>query len=158
LIEAVLSRPSITEKIETSRLYMTLANLCRRSLRIDQALDFIDRGKQSARERKLPLDGMLAWEFEELLMRTTRDPNDPKITEIASSLWNYYRPKLPNAAGFITMMLNQLPFSGPWNSDGPMLAGSESMPDAGSTTPGGIWTPEAPAAASGSKLWLPGQA
>lgn len=159
MIEAVLARPNITEKIDSSRLYMTLANLCRKSYRIDQALDFISRGKQAAREKKQPLDAMLAWEFEELLMRTTKDQNDPMIAEIAGTLWNYYRPKLPNAANFIQMMLNQLPFAGPWNSEGPMVAGSESIPAAGSTTPGGIWTPEAPAAAAGgSKLWLPGQA
>lgn len=158
LIEAVLNRPGMTERIDTSRLYLTLANLSRRSFRMDQAIDYILRGKQVARDRKEPLDSMLAWELEELLMRVAKDPDDHKLREIADSLWNYYRPKVPDAARFIGMVLSQLPLAGPWNSEGPMFARSEAAAPTGSSSPGGVWTPDAPSQSTGSKLWLPGQA
>ena len=76
--------------------------------------------------------------------------------ELASTLWNYYRPKLPNAAELIVGMLNQLHLTGPWNS----AAGLAQEPEAlAAAAPGeGLWTPDAPAAGGEtSKLWLPGQ-
>jgi hypothetical protein len=154
-IRAVLSRPAVVEKIDVPRLYMSLANLCRRRLHSDEALELITQGKREAKSRKQPLESLVLWELEELMLRA-RDPHDPLLAETAATLWNYYRPKLPNAAELITGVLNQLDLPGPWNVAGSGGPESESLTAAG-VGAGGIWTPEAQAPGQTSKLWLPGQ-
>ncbi len=154
-IKAVLSRPTLVAKVDVTRLYMSLANLSRRQFRSDEALEWLTTGKQEAKARKQPLEALVMWELEELMLRA-KSPEDPKLAEIAASLWNYYRPKLPNAAELIVGVLNQLELPGPWNAAGAAVGEVESLATAG-TTAGGIWTPEAQSSGETSKLWLPGQ-
>jgi tetratricopeptide (TPR) repeat protein len=154
-IGAVLSRPSITEKTDVPQLYMSLASLARRQFRSDEALALIAKGKQEAKARKKPLEALVMWELEELMLRA-RNPDDPQLAELATTLWNYYRPKLPNAAELIVGILNQLELPGPWNAVEGAAAEREPLAAAG-VPAGGIWTPAAETASQPSKLWLPGQ-
>lgn len=154
-IKAVLERETLVAKVDVTRLYMSLANLSRRQFRSDEALEWLTKGKQEAKSRKQPLEALVMWELEELMLRA-KSPEDPKLAELAATLWNYYRPKLPNAAELIVGVLNQLAIPGPWNAAGAAAGEVESLATAG-TTAGGIWTPEAQAPGQTSKLWLPGQ-
>lgn len=150
----VLSRSSLAGKIETPRLYMALANLSRQRLNRDEALSWIEKGKQEARARQYPLEQMVTWELEELLLRN-EEPEDPHVAELANRLWNYYAPKLPEFREVISGLLTEIGLPGPWQGAGISAAGDSLA--AGAVTSGGLWTPEAQTAGQPSKLWLPGQ-
>lgn len=156
VIKAVLARPTLVAKIDVTRLYMSLANLARRQFRSDEALEWLTQGKQEAKARKQPLEALVMWELEELMLRA-KNPSDPKLSEVAATLWNYYRPKLPNAAELIVGMLNQLEIPGPWNAAGAAVGEAETLATAGAAAGGGLWTPEGQTPGQPSKLWLPGQ-
>jgi hypothetical protein len=96
----------------------------------------------------------MLFELEELGLRS-RNPEDPAIPGLAASLWNYYRPKIPNSTEVIAGILNQFNVPGPWNV--PEVAAGEADPLAAAAAAGGIWTPEAESAGQPSKLWLPGE-
>jgi tetratricopeptide (TPR) repeat protein len=155
VIQVLLGRPALVAKVDVTRLYLMQANLCRRQFRSDEALEWLQKGKQEAKARKQPLESLVLLEMEELILRSV-SPDDPKLSEIAATLWNYYRPKLPKAAEMIVNLLNQLEIPGPWNAGGPEMIESGALAAAG-TAAGGIWTPEAEASGPTSKLWLPGQ-
>lgn len=169
-IRNLLARTSLATKIDSENMYMSMVNLSREQLRSEEALDWLTKGKQDAKARKASLEALLVWEFEELILRSLladdAPGSDPQREEIAATLWNYYRPKLPNAAQLIAGMLNQMELPGPWNvGRGNMEGGnagggntgeSESLAAVGAGA-GGIWTPEAQASGQPSKLWLPGQ-
>lgn len=155
LLAMVLSRPAVAEKLDFQMVYLSLANLCRDRWSLSEALEWLALGKQDSLSRKLPLDMVALWDMDELLLRS-RDPNDPRLAEIAAKLWNYYRPKLPEATKVITSLLNHVQIPGPWNGAAGEGLQSESLAGAGVGT-GGLWTPEAEAAGQPSKLWLPGQ-
>ncbi|MSR60070.1 MAG: SEC-C domain-containing protein [Planctomycetaceae bacterium] len=160
MLQAVLSRPTLADKIESTRLYRSLAELSRRRFRASDALQWLVQGKQQAKARKQPLDVLVMWEMDEIVLRSY-DRSDPQLAELAATLWNYYRPKLPGSDEVIAAILKQLELPGPWNHSGENLAGgaigeSPSLAAAGAAG-GGIWTPDAQPAGEVSKLWLPGQ-
>ncbi|MGQ0635541.1 MAG: tetratricopeptide repeat protein [Planctomycetaceae bacterium] len=151
-----LARPSLSDKLDTPRLCLSLAELARRNRQHDEALSWLVKGKEASRARRAPLNSLLLWELEELALRA-RDPDDPQVLQLAANLWNYYRPKLPDAAAMIAGLLNELNLPGPWNAPPESIAAAD-MPATAGVSAGGIWTPEAPApAGEPSKLWLPGQ-
>lgn len=154
-VQAVLSRPELTAKVDVSQLYMTLAKISRHKFRSEETLEWIAKGREAAKAGRKPLESLVMWELDELLLRSG-DPDDPRVPELADTLWNYYRPKLPEAADFIVGVLNRLELPGPWNA-GATGAG-EPEPLAVAAAGGGLWTPETqtPAGQPGS-LWLPGQ-
>jgi hypothetical protein len=70
-------------------------------------------------------------------------------------LADYYAPKVPEIARLIDTFREQYGAVHPWLKSSESLVASAA---AGSTTPGGLWTPDAPSPSPGSgKLWLPGQ-
>lgn len=156
LLRELVSRPTLSERAEAPRIYMALSALCRRRFQPGEALEFLIQGKQAAKARKEPLDTLVLWEVEELVLRS-RDRSDPKLNELAATLWNYYRPKLPGSEALIANVLNEFELPGPWNQAAGALVGGDAALAGAGTASGGIWTPEAPSAAEPSKLWLPGQ-
>lgn len=152
-LREMVSRPSLADKIDLPASYMELAELARRRHDIEQGLELIQQGRDASRAGRAPLDIMLLWEVEELVFRA-KNPDDPKVAELAANLWNYYRPKLPEAALMIESLLKRMNLPGPWNSAAEPAPGG-ALEAAGVST--GIWTPEAQApAGEPSKLWLPG--
>jgi len=89
------------------------------------------------------------------LMLRAQHPDDPKITDLANGLWNYYLPKLPEIREIVMGVLNELSIPGPWNAAAPVGA-TEPLAAAG-VGASSLWTPEAQTAGQPSKLWLPGQ-
>lgn len=157
VITAVLARPPLVEKVDASRLYMTLANLCRARFDVASTLEWITRGKEYIRAKKGSLHDLVMWELEELMQRA-EDPDDPQLPALANSLWNFYAPKLPQFREVIAGMLNELGLPGPWNSPTVAAGPMEELAAAGTTAPDtGLWTPGAEPASQPSKLWLPGQ-
>lgn len=156
-LRAVLDRPALIEKADPSMIYMTLVGHCRTSQRSDEALEWIVKGKQAAKARKGTLENVMVWEFEELAQRQTHG-DDPQIAEIANTLWNYYRPKLPAYGEMILGLLRELKIPGPWNMASGAVAGEGDLVGAATDPTSSLWTPGAETGGqTGQKLWLPGQ-
>lgn len=154
-MQVLLTRPALAEIPDLPDLYLALAHLAHGRYDESRALDWMTRAKEAARARRASLDSLLLLEFEELAVRM-RNPEDPKLAELAGTLWNYYRPKLPEAAPTIAAILNRVGLPGPWNA--PADAAAVPTLEAAGVGSSGLWTPEAQApAGEPSKLWLPGQ-
>lgn len=151
----LLSRPALSEKIETPRIYLALANLSRQRLNREEALAWLSKGKQEARTRQYPLEQLITWELEELMLRH-EEPGDPQIAELANRLWSYYAPKLPEFREIIITLLSEIGLPGPWQGATGISPAGDTFA-AGAAPAGGLWTPEAQTAGQPSKLWLPGQ-
>jgi hypothetical protein len=153
-VEALLSRPAILEKSDIPSMYRLLFQLALRRFDVEASLKWLSLGKQVARSEKRPLEELLSWEIEELALRT-RNAEDPGIPELAATLWNYYRPKLPDGDRIIAGILNELRIPGPWSAGSLVDSGMPLAEPVGA--PGGLWTPDAQPAGGPSKIWLPGQ-
>lgn len=151
LLEA-LNRPACLEKINLVRVYSTLAELARDDGRVEEALSWIEKGKQSAEsgDREKQFERRLEWVLREFNLRL-EDPDDPALAGVVQHLWSYYVPKLPKLAAHLSEALNRFGIAAP-----EVEAAEVGF---GSTTGGGLWTPSPAAAGSdaGRKLWLPGE-
>jgi hypothetical protein len=155
-LREVLDRRSLQDKFDVPRTCMMLSRICARRQEVETALSWIDRGKEAAIAKKLPLDEIALLEIQELMIRSNK-AEDPRVPEIASRLWNYYAPKLPELRDMLVGLLGELSIPGPWdNSPGQPIGANEVLAEAavGSSS---LWTPEAEPAGQSSKLWLPGQ-
>src|SRR5262245_15348023 len=154
-VKELLGRASLQARIDTPRMCMFLSRAYGRRLDFDAALEWVVRGKDECRNRKQALDALALWEVHELMLRSQR-PDDPKIVELANSLWNYYLPKLPEIREVVMGVLNELSIPGPWNAAAAPVGATEPLAAAGVGS-SSLWTPEAQTAGQPSKLWLPGQ-
>ncbi|MBI3863674.1 MAG: SEC-C domain-containing protein [Planctomycetia bacterium] len=156
LLTEALDRPSLHGKFDVPRTCMFLSRIFARRLEIDSALQWAARGKEAAIAQKLPLNEVALWEIHELMLRS-QHADDPRVAEIASRLWNYYVPKLPEVRDMIAGILEELALPGLWND--PVQPIGAGQPLASSAVGGqGLWTPESEQpAGQPSKLWLPGQ-
>jgi hypothetical protein len=155
ILTEALERPSLHGKFDVPRACMFLSRIYARRHEVDAALSWGARGKEAAIAKKLPLNELALWEIHELLIRS-QSAGDPRVAEIASRLWNYYVPKLPEVRDMITGVLNELSIPGPWNSPVQPVAVNEPLA-AAAVGSSGLWTPEAEPSGQPSKFWLPGQ-
>jgi len=155
LLTAALDRPTLADKLDTPRLCMFLSRIYARRLEFDAALSWAARGKEACKARKQPLTDLAIWEIHELMIRANR-PDDPQISQLAATLWNYYVPKIPEIRETVSGVLNELSIPGPWSSAMQPLEAVESLAGAGVGS-SGLWTPDAGTGDQPSKLWLPGQ-
>ena len=79
------------------------------------------------------------------------DPSDPQLKVLLHRIVTYYAPKVPQIRPHIEETLAALGMPSPWESIDLMTTSS-------APSLGGIWSPGTPEpAATGSKLWVPGQ-
>jgi hypothetical protein len=149
-----LERPGCREKIDLGRVYKVLADLAVEQNRPEDALEWIQKGKEIARAAKDSFNAVFQCELRELMLRL-RDPDDPQLPAMIVRMRDYYAPKVPNFEAYLYAILDSFGVSAP-------RPGTEAMGlpgAAGASTPGGLWTPESATVPSGGekKLWLPGQ-
>ncbi len=155
VVGELLSRPSLQDKTDVPRWCMLLSRVYMQRFDFDTALRLIVRGKQEVKNRKQPLDALALWEIHELLLRSQR-PDDPQTSQLASLLWNFYVPKLPEIRNVVLGVLNKTSLPGPWNAGAVSEAAGEPLAVAGVGS-SALWTPESQPSEQPSKLWLPGQ-
>jgi tetratricopeptide (TPR) repeat protein len=145
----VLSRPTCVKHVELDRVYRTLVDLCQQRFERDEALSWAARGRDYAQTQPKAFEKTLQWDLLSLSIRL-HDPSDPNLQTLLQHIWSNYVPKLPDLRNHLMRLLEAyglpLPAQAP---DG----------TSGSTSEGGIWTPEPAAETEGGekKLWLPGQ-
>lgn len=121
-----------------------LADLCRDSLRRDEALEWVGRGLELAGGDFEPV---LQWKMRELMLRID-DPSDPARDGLLNELWQTYGAKLPQLREHLSELVTVLDIEPPWDT---AILTPSGVPG------GGVWSAaESGAAAGEKKLWLPG--
>lgn len=138
------------EAMQRERAYATLAEICRASLRNEEALNWVLEGQKHASTQQNAFEQVLQWKMREVSMRLD-EPESEDFRTLMLELWNEYGAKLPALRERLNELVQMLGIDPPWSS-------AIVTPDAGGSKEG-PWTPGGPQApASGEqKLWLPGQ-
>ncbi|TWT49999.1 SEC-C motif protein [Thalassoglobus neptunius] len=149
LTEFLNSRPQLVAEKDTEaqQAYRTLAEVCSRSLREGEALEWIQRGFEHSKSTNAPFESLLMWKMQELQFRA-KDLDDPKLKELLLELWNHYGAKLPIVRERLGEFVRALEIEAPWEN-------AIVMP--GTSNEGGTdWTAQTEETVSGEKkLWLP---
>ncbi|OYW19775.1 MAG: hypothetical protein B7Z55_08255, partial [Planctomycetales bacterium 12-60-4] len=149
-LKVILQRPECLSELDQPRIYQTLADLCRVHNRRDEALQWIEAGRQQAENEPQHFEKVWSWDLRELLMRL-EDPSDPGLKPLGRKFVQYYSPKLPQMRPYLEQMFGIAGIPSPW-----LDAGLITEATVGGSTEGGLWTPgAAEPAAAGSKLWIP---
>lgn len=148
LREFLENRPELLKENEeeAQQAHATLADICSRSLREAEALEWIQRGFDRTKAENGPFETLLMWKMRELQYRS-RNLDDPELKTVLLELWNYYGGKLPAVRERLEQFVNVMEIDPPWEN-------AIVTPD--SLAEGGSWSAETPESASGEKkLWLP---
>ena len=143
-----LQRPDQMSDADTrDRVVATLASLCGSSLRQDETLEWIAKGRAAASQRRNTFEALLEWKMRELTLRIA-NPDDPQLQELLRDLWHHYGAKLPQLREYLVTMVEVAGVTPPWESAivtpaGAMAGGAES------------WS-QPQESAGAKKLWLPG--
>lgn len=149
LTEFLNSRPELvaSHAQEAEQAHATLADICSRSLRDEEALQWLERGLQFVKERSGSFENILMWKMRQLSFRA-RDIEDPSFKDLLLELWNHYGAKLPVVRQRLEEFVQALGIEAPWQT-------AILTPEAGAGS-GGVWTAETQQTAGGEKkLWLP---
>lgn len=150
-----LSRESLEGQFDRQRAYHTLGELARDRFDYDGAFEWLEKGRSEAKEADDGFEAAFRWDTRELALRL-ETPDDPELVPLIERLDRYYGPKLPQFRPYLLQILAAHDVTPP-----PSVAANAQAPAvdelAGATTAGGVWTPDADAAAGGpKKLILPG--
>ena len=153
VLKAALARPACEKEVDLPRVHRALVELCARHGRRDEAFHWINEARAKAPKEGSSFEYHWNWDMTELALRL-EEPDDPALKPLLDRFVNYYSPKVPQMRGYVERMLESVGVPSPWESVSIVTAGN--VPTAAGS---GVWTPDAPVAASsgGSKLWLPGQ-
>lgn len=149
LIE-LLKRPKILENEDANAIYSKLVELCKRKFSRDEALEWIEKGREYDSIHNPSLEVMVAWDLREVAVRLW-DSEDPKALAMLKRLWEETSVKLPILREILTQLVESSRIDPPWNDTGIQLAG------ASQAVSGEVWTPDAQPEGETSKLWVPGQ-
>jgi hypothetical protein len=145
----VLEHDRLRQVIDRQQTCSTLSDICRDSLRMDEALHWARRGQEMVAPGESHFADMLQWKMREVVLRID-NPDDPQVLELLRELWHHYGAKLPALRERLMELVATLDIDPPW--EGVMVAaGREALSETAA------WSPAAVAAqAPQKKLWLPG--
>ena len=159
VLSEALGRDSLRGEFDRQRAYHTLGELARDRYAYDEAFEFVEKGRAEAKEADEPFEAVFRWDTRELALRL-ETPDDPELAPLIERLDRYYGPKLPQFRPYLLQILAAHSVEPPASVRDAAPAGEAddlNLPPVGATSPGGVWTPDAPAReAAGQKLWLPG--
>lgn len=141
-------RPALVDKDpqEAAQAHGTLADICARSFRDAEALEWIQKGFQFAKSHQAPFEVQLMWKMRELSYRA-RDLNDPQLKTLLLELWNHYGVKLPVVRERLQEFVTAVGIDPPW---------SNAIVTAHVEVGGTVWTAETEQTVSTEKkLWIP---
>ena len=146
----MLKRPTLLESEDVNAIYSRLVELCKRKFSSDEALTWIEQGREYDRDHDQPFDVIVAWDLREVAVRLW-DPDDAQGPALIKRLWEETSVKLPILRDILTQLVESCGIDPPWDDAGIQIAG------ASQTATGGVWTPDAQPEGEKSKLWVPGQ-
>ncbi len=151
LREYIENRGHLAEEMpqEREQALEALVDICRKTLRRDEALKWVQHGQSMAKTSAKPFNSLVAWKMKELVVRM-EDRDDPELKKLFDDMWTNMGPKLPA----IRDALRQLGAAAGLEPPGAGVVIAETTMGAGGA---GLALEPAGAADSSKKLWLPGQ-
>jgi len=150
LSEFLTRRPELVAKRpqEAEQAHVTLSDLCSRSLRDQEALDWLEKGFQFTKSHSNAFETLLMWKLREISLRA-RDPETPEFRALLLEIWNYYGAKLPAVRARLDEFVRALKIDPPWQS-------TILTPQTVGVGEKAVWGAETEETSSAEKkLWLP---
>ncbi|MFQ5733473.1 MAG: hypothetical protein ACE5KM_16165, partial [Planctomycetaceae bacterium] len=151
VLSLAVDRPTVMDQFDRQRLLLSFSDLCRDRGRYEEALRWIQEGREHAKTLENSFKSTLQWVIQEVMLRL-EDPDDPAIAPLLQHIGDYYVPKLPELRERLTELVVAAGITPPWEAD------TAAASAAGHET---VWTPGGAQQESGAggekKLWLPGQ-
>lgn len=152
LIEFLEHRPELVAErpADAQQAYLTLADICRGSLRDEEAMTWLQRGFEFLKSQRGSFETEMMWKLRELTFRL-RDASDPGLKDLLLEIWNHYGAKLPALRERLQILVASAGIDPPWDS-------AIVMPQAVGTNEGAVWTAEQSGSTDegeSKKLWLP---
>ncbi len=153
LLQNVLTRPAVMNRLDLNRIYTGMVEMARDRYDREACFHWLEKGKEQAKTTDKPFENQLQWEMRELATRL-EDPQDPKLSQLLSRMWDYYGQKLPDLRDYLIQLVRSCNITPPWEGGGDSVGTGD-----GQTAVDGIWVPggETPEENSENKLWVPGQ-
>jgi tetratricopeptide (TPR) repeat protein len=150
VLTRMLAQGDHSATAECQEACSVLSNICRDSLRSDEALQWLERGREFGEQGEHRFEAALQWKMRELVLRID-DPRDPQVTPLLRDLWQNYAAKLPALQQRLMELVAALDIEPPW--DHLIVEPAEDV-----RRDAGVWSPATGAvpASSEKKLWLPG--
>jgi len=146
VLQLALARETVGENVPSPQeMCAALSDLCRDSLRRDEALEWVRRGCELAAG---DFEQVLQWKMRELMLRVD-DPDDPSRDALLNELWHIYGAKLPQLRDHLSELVGVLEIEPPWDT-------AILTPTAGAPAEGAWSSAERGTASGEKKLWLPG--
>ncbi|NOX55959.1 MAG: hypothetical protein GXP27_16250 [Planctomycetes bacterium] len=142
------------EEYDAQRVYKELVSLCVRADKREEALEWIERARQTPETGPEGILKDAVWELEEVLVRMGA-PDDPELRPLLVRMWQERGAKLPEVRPLVQGMAHQIGLHGPWDA-----SVDETTGQVGHETSSGLWVPSEAAEAddaSEKKLWVPGE-
>jgi len=146
----ILTRPELLSEADTSAVYSELVGLARTKFNREEALDWIDKGRNFDRNRNESIETLAMWDLREATVRLW-DPEDSQGPQILKRLWEETSVKLPYLKNVLQTLVETTKIQPPWEG------GIIQSPDGSGSAGGEVWTPGAQPGEEKSKLWIPGQ-
>jgi len=131
---------------EQEQACATLSDLCRDSLRHDEALQLVERGQKLTAGGEGGIEQALHWKMRELMLRID-DPHGEATSALLRELWEHFGTKIPELRSQLRELVATLEISPPW--EGVVIASDISAHaddlQVATSSP-----------ADSKKLWLPG--
>ncbi|MCA9092624.1 MAG: tetratricopeptide repeat protein [Planctomycetaceae bacterium] len=155
LTAAVSRLESLKQEAHPANIYRTLVDLCQERLNKEEALIWLNRGRDSTKDQPRSFEFQIMWDLKELGLRLD-DTHDDQAVPLARRIVEHYGRKIPGLSEQVHQLVSM---HRPDESLAGLLmsGGADELAPAGGVT-GGVWTPDSASSDSGSgKLWLPGQ-
>jgi hypothetical protein len=150
LREYLENRPHLhdAESRERDEVLEALVDVCRRTLRRAEAIQWAQRGQELAKSSDHPFESLLGWKMKELTLRID-DRDDPQLKPLFNEIWQQFGLKLPQLRETLLRLGAYAGIEPP--GQGVVIA------EAGLSGGQAAFNLEPAAAGSGEKkLWLPG--
>ncbi|MFK7820405.1 MAG: hypothetical protein AB8G99_16915 [Planctomycetaceae bacterium] len=147
-LREVTDRTPCLDRVGAERVFSTLVGICREQNRRDEALQWLNAGRDAAKAADEPFRNILEWDVRELNLRLD-DPTDAEIPKLWAKFEDQYFGKLPEIRESIAMFMEEKGLGHLVTQGAGVAAGSDDV----------VWTPDSDSGESGGekKLWVPGQ-
>ncbi len=105
LREYIENRGHLAEEMpqEREQALEALVDICRRTLRRDEAIKWVHHGQSMAKTSAKPFNSLVAWKMKELVVRL-EDKQDPELKKLYDDMWLNLAPKLPAIRDALTQL------------------------------------------------------
>jgi tetratricopeptide (TPR) repeat protein len=147
-LKEVTDRKVCLDRVGAERVFSTLVGICREQNRRDEALQWLNAGREAAQAADEPFRNILEWDVRELNLRLD-DPTDEEIPKLWNKFEDQYFAKVPEIRDSIAMFMEEKGLGHLVTQPAGVTTGAE-----------GVWTPDGDSGGESGgekKLWVPGQ-